>query len=59
MPKSGVTTWVLWNNPCVYCEYLLLSLVNKEADWPRGRQIKFRQYNQTKDIGTKKDRVRE
>lgn len=51
---SGVTTWVLWNNPSVYCEYVLLSLVNKEAVLPRGRQ-----YNQTKDTGTKKGRVRE
>ena len=25
---------MLWNNPSVHCEYILLFLVSKEADWP-------------------------
>lgn len=31
---------VLWNNPSVHFEYVLSSLVNKEANWPIGRQDK-------------------
>ena len=38
---------ILWNNPSVQCEYVLFSLVNKEADWPIARQVKIRQANQT------------
>ena len=39
-------------------EYVLLSLVNKEADWPIARQDKVRRDNQTEDTGMKKGRVR-
>ena len=49
---------VLWNNPSVHCEYALLSLVNKEADWPIARQDKVRWDNQTEDTGMKNGGVR-
>ena len=50
---------MLWNNPSVHCEYVLFSLVNKEADWPIARQDQVRQDNQTENAEWKKGRVRE
>ena len=44
---------MLWNNPSVHCEYVLFSLVNKEADWPIARRDKVRWDNQTEDTGIK------
>lgn len=45
----------LRNNLSVLYEYTLLSLINKEADWPIARRDKVRQDNQTEDTGMKKD----
>ena len=48
---------MLWNNPSVHCEHVLLSLVSKESDWPITSQDKVRQDNQTEDTGMKKGAV--
>ena len=49
---------LLWNNPSVHCDYILLSLDNKDADWP----IIVKYYTQRdihiEDTGIKKGRVR-
>lgn len=41
---------MLWNNPSVRCEYVLLLLVNKKADWPIERQKKARSESQTEKL---------
>lgn len=48
---------MLWNNPSVDNEYLLLSFFNKEAGWLITWQAKVRQNNQAEDIWDKKGRV--
>lgn len=50
---------MLWENYSVHCEYVLLSLVNKEAYWPIARQGKVRWVNQTEDARMKKGGVKE
>lgn len=46
------------NNSSVHCENSLLSLINKEADWPIKRKDKVRQDNQTEAIRIKRGRER-
>lgn len=45
--------------PSLHCEYVLLLLINKAADWPIARQDRDRQDKQTKDTGMKRGTVRE
>ena len=40
----------------VHCKYVLLSLVNKKADWPIARQAEVRRESQTEDSRKKKGR---
>ena len=51
--------FLLWNNLSIGCEYVLLLLLNKKADWPMARQNKARWESQTKNTEGKKGRVKE
>lgn len=44
---------MLRNNPSICCEYILLSLVSKNVDWPLTRQNKARWDRQTENAGDK------
>ena len=46
----------MWNNPSVHYESVLLSLVNKDADWPVAEQNKVGQESQTENAGKEKGR---
>ena len=48
---------MMWNNPSAHCEYVLFSLVNKEANCSIAMRDKIKQDNQTEDTGMKKGRV--
>lgn len=56
--RLGLPTAMLWNNPSGYCEYFLLTLVNKDADWPIARQDEVGQDNQTEDTEMKRGGVK-